>query len=107
MNKNYNIIHINSLTGIIVVLLLISGFICGFILLPVWVVKNIWNMLVGQMLNGPIIQYYQAALLWVLIALGLYMNNKNAIRIRRVKSDIDPSDKNNIEIIMKEDSDND
>lgn len=102
MNKNYNIIQINSLTGLLIVLLLISGFVCGFILLPVWTVKNIWNMFIAEMLRGPYIEYYQAGLLWTAIAIGLYMTNRNSIQIKAVKADENSINKENIEELLKE-----
>lgn len=107
MKKNYNIIQINSLTGLLFVLLIVAGFICSFILLPVWVVKSIWNMVVGEMLLGPKIQYYQAALLWIAMAIGLYLCNNKSIRIKVVKDDEEIIENNNVEFLMKEESEND
>lgn len=107
MKKNFNIIQINSLTGLLFVLLIVAGFVCSFILLPVWVVKSIWNMVVGEMLLGPVIQYYQAALLWLAIALALYIVNKPSIRIKVVKSEDEIIANKTVELLMKDESEND
>lgn len=87
MNKNFKIIQISGLSGILLVGIIFTGVFCGFILFPIWMVMMGWNAIVANTLIGPSINYLQAALLWTAIILSLYIILKNSISIRIQKGD--------------------
>ncbi|MCK7521100.1 MAG: NAD-dependent DNA ligase LigA [Ignavibacteriales bacterium] len=82
MNKNFKIIQIHGLSGLLMVALIATGLFCGFVIFPIWVIMNAWNAAVGDIFNGPKINYFQAVLLWSAIALSLYLILKNSISIK-------------------------
>jgi len=87
MNKNFKVIQISGLSGILLVGIVFTGLFCGFMLFPIWVVMMGWNAVVANTFHGPAINYIQAALLWTAIILSLYILLKNSISIRIQKED--------------------
>ncbi len=87
MNKNFKVFQIHGLTGLLFVCIIMACLICGFVLFPIWLIMTGWNGLVQEMQSGPIINYYQASLLWASIALCTYLFLKNSIKIKIYKSD--------------------
>ena len=43
MNKNFKVITINGIRGIIAVVFIIFGLIAGFIVSPGWLCMKLWN----------------------------------------------------------------
>jgi predicted membrane protein len=82
MNKNFKIIQISGLSGILLVGIIFTGLFCGFILFPIWVVMLGWNAVIPSTFQGPVINYLQASLLWMAIILTLYILLRNSISIR-------------------------
>ena len=97
MNKNFKIFQVHGLSGLLVFGFIMAGVFCGFVLFPVWVLMTGWNELVGNVFNGPVINYYQASLLWVFIALCFYLVLRNSISIKIHKTDhFDPEEINKV-----------
>jgi len=82
MNKNFKIIQINGLSGLLLLGMITTGVICGFVLFPVWVMMIGWNSIVNDILKGPSINYFQAFLLWLVVALLFYLILKNSVSIK-------------------------
>jgi len=82
MNKNFKVIQISGLSGILLVGIIFTGIFCGFMLFPIWVVMMGWNAVVTSTFSGPSINYLQAALLWTAIILTLYILLRNSISIK-------------------------
>lgn len=92
MNKNFKVIQIQGLSGLLIFGFVLTGIFCGFVIFPIWVIMNAWNAVIGDILKGPVINYFQAALLWLAAALSLYLTLKNSISIKIQKEEyVDPS----------------
>lgn len=82
MNKNFKVIQLNGLSGLLLLGVVIAGLVCGFVLFPIWMIAVGWNAVIAQSFNGPDINYIQAALLWSIIAISLLMGLKNSVSFR-------------------------
>ncbi len=82
MNKNFKVVQINGLSGILFLVLIVTGLFCGFVIFPIWVIMTVWNAVVADIFYGPVINYIQAAMLWILVALVLYLILKNSVSIK-------------------------
>lgn len=80
MNKNYRVITINGVRGIIVAIFIVLGLIAGFVISPGWVCMKIWNHAFQNSSGVAIMNIFQGIMLWVIIALSLYaLNNKKML----------------------------
>ena len=64
MKKNFKIIELSGLAGIIIILLVILAVVGSVVVLPVYGVKYIWNEFINAYFNLPAIRLAQASLLW-------------------------------------------
>ncbi len=87
MNKNFKVFQIHGLSGLLLLGFVAVGLFCGFVLFPIWMIMYFWNEFAGNVLNGPVINYYQAFLLWIFLALCSYLILKNSISIKIHKTD--------------------
>lgn len=99
MNKNFKVFQIHGLSG-----LLLLGFISmclffGFIVFPVWAVMTGWNQIVAHQFQGPIINYFQASLLWSIFIIFMYLTFRNSISIKVHTSNNEMNDKEIKEIM--------
>ncbi|HSA06715.1 MAG TPA: hypothetical protein P5556_06015 [Candidatus Gastranaerophilales bacterium] len=92
MNKNFKVFQLHGLSGLLLLGFTIAGLFCGFVLSPIWVIMIGWNELVSNIFNGPAINYYQASLLWIFLALCSYLILKNSISIKIHSADDADSD---------------
>ena len=80
MNKNFKVITINGIRGILVAIFIVLGLIAGFIISPGWVCMHIWNYIFEDSNTVALMNIYQGIMLWTIIALSLYaLNNKKAL----------------------------
>ncbi len=80
MNKNFRVITINGVRGIIVAVFIVFGLVSGFIVSPGWVCMSLWNVIFEQSNIVSKMNLFQGILLWLIIALSLYaLNNKRAL----------------------------
>lgn len=101
MNKNFKVFQIHGISGLLFVGIVLACLFCGFVLFPIWVIMTGWNETIGGIYSGPVINYYQASLLWIFIAICFYLFLKNSIKIKIYKSD-DIDDEEVTNIIEKE-----
>ncbi len=101
MNKNLKIFQLHGLSGLLLLGFIIVGLFCGFILFPVWVIMIGWNEIAANIFSGPVINYYQASLLWIFLALCSYLILRNSISIKICKTD-DTDDEEEINKILQE-----
>jgi len=76
MKKNLRIVQINGLRGLLLTLFIISCLIAGFIAFPSLLTMNVWNYLAAKSSSCPFINFYQGALLWVIIAFSIFVFSK-------------------------------
>lgn len=80
MNKNYRVITINGVRGVITAIFIVCGLIAGFIISPGWVCMKLWNCIFDSSSSVPMMNLIQGVMLWAIIALSLYaLNNKRAL----------------------------
>ncbi len=80
MNKNFRVITINGVRGIIVAIFIVFGLVSGFIVSPGWVCMSLWNVIFDQSNIVSTMNLFQGILLWAIIALSLYaLNNRRAL----------------------------
>ncbi len=82
MNKNFKVFQIHGLSG-----LLLLGFISmclffGFAVFPIWAILTGWNEIISNMFKFPMINYFQASLLWSIFIISMYLFFKNSISIK-------------------------
>jgi len=87
MNKNFKVIQIHGLSGLLLLGFIVVGLFCGFILFPIWIIMIGWNEVSVSMFSGPVINYYQASLLWLFLALSSYLILRNSISVKIQKPD--------------------
>lgn len=100
MNKNFKIVQLHGLSGLLLLGFIMAGLICGFVLFPIWIIMFGWNEISGSVFNGPIITYYQASLLWIFLALCAYLILRNSISVKIQKTE--DVDEEEIEKIIEE-----
>ncbi len=100
MNKNFKVVQIQGLSGLLLLGFVVVGIICGFVLFPIWIIMVGWNELSVSVFSGPAINYYQASLLWIFLVLSAYLLLRNSISVKVEKPDsVDDSE---IEKIINE-----
>ncbi len=77
MRKNARIIQISGLRGLIFTLFVIICLIMGFVGFPGLVAMCIWNMVSNAVEVIPQINVFQGVLLWVIVALSIYVFNRD------------------------------
>ncbi len=80
MNKNFKVITINGIRGVLAAIFIVLGLIAGFIISPGWVCMHLWNHIFEDSNTVALMNIYQGIMLWAIIALSLYaLNNKKAL----------------------------
>ena len=78
--KNFKVITINGVRGLIVAIFVVMGLIAGFVISPGWVCMKIWNSIFEYSNNVAQMHLLQGIMLWLIIALSLYaLNNKRSL----------------------------
>lgn len=86
MKKNFKIIQLNGLTGIITALLILVTIVSCVTVLPVYVIKFLWNNLLANEYGIQTIRLSQAALLWGAGLALIYAQIKKRIRLQFMHS---------------------
>lgn len=82
MNKNFKIIQISGISGLLIIGFVLFCLFCGLIGFPVWFLANSWNYVVAGMLGGPTMNILQGSLLWGIVCLSMYICAKDTFSIR-------------------------
>lgn len=64
MKKNFKVIQLNGLAGLIIILLVVIAAVGSVVVLPVYGIKYFWNEFINTYFNLPTIRLAQASLLW-------------------------------------------
>lgn len=96
MKKNFKIIHINGISGLIAVFFIAVCLFCGFVIFPILGLKAAWNHGLSPYSKIPTIGLFQSFLLWAFITLNLVAFFKNKVSIKISNEDVlkDPELKN-------------
>lgn len=77
MNRNYRVITIHGVRGVLAIIFVVLGLIAGFIISPAWVCMKFWNKYIAESGIVSSMNLFQGILLWAIIALSLYALNNN------------------------------
>ena len=73
MKKTSKIIEISGISGLIMLLFSIVCLFVGFVLFPGYLAMSLWNKASSGILGFPVLNIFQGVLLWVIVALGIYL----------------------------------
>ena len=73
MKKTSKIIEISGISGLIMLLFSIVCLFVGFVLFPGYLAMTLWNKASSGILGFPVLNIFQGVLLWVIVALGIYL----------------------------------
>jgi hypothetical protein len=76
MKKNFKIVQINGLRGLLLTFFIFSCFIAGFIAFPAFLTMNTWNFFAFKIGSVPSITFYEGLLLWAIIVFSIFVFNK-------------------------------
>lgn len=80
MNRNFRVITINGIRGILAAIFVILGLIAGFVISPGWVCMHVWNYFMVESGRYITMNLLQGIMLWSIIALSLYaINNRRPL----------------------------
>ena len=78
--KNFKVITINGVRGLIVAIFVVIGLIAGFVISPGWVCMKVWNYVFEYSTTVSQMHLLQGVMLWLIIALSLYaLNNRRSL----------------------------
>lgn len=104
MNKNFKIVQVHGLSGLLIIGFIAIGLFAGFIIFPIWAVMHLWNYIVAKTILEPQINYYQSTLLWSAVILIAYVYFRKNVSIKIQKEDkADYSELNEVISDLKED----
>ena len=81
MKRNYNIIKISGLKGVIFAIFIVGCLIAGFLTFPGWVCMHIWNFVAGLFSEMPEMNLLHGCIMWCIIALSVYALNQGNFSI--------------------------
>lgn len=79
MKKNFNVIQIKGIRGLIIAGFVVTCLAAGFIVFPGWVGMHIWNFFVSSSLAVPTIGLIQGVLLWGIITTLYFLFRKEKV----------------------------
>ena len=93
MKKRARVIQISGLRGILLVIFIGTCLCAGFVAFPSICAMHIWNY-VANFISIPLINIYQGAMLWAIIAIsGFIINDKEKLLVEFSASDNELSEK--------------
>lgn len=101
MNKNFKVLQIQGLSGLIFFGFVLTCLFCGFVMFPVCAVMMGWNQLIVNYFKLPPINYFQASLLWSMVVILFYISLRNSVFIKIHSSEEELTD-SEIHQIMNE-----
>lgn len=79
MKKNFNVIQVKGIRGILILGMIACCLFAGFIVFPGWVAMNLWNLLAKQLIQMPLIGLIQGTLLWGIIIASYFTFRKERL----------------------------
>ena len=79
MKKNFNVIQIKGVRGIVLAVFIVTCLAAGFIVFPGWLSMHVWNIISSYTLNVPTIGLFQGVLLWGIIAASYFIFRKEKV----------------------------
>lgn len=79
MKKNFNIIQIKGVRGIILAIFVVTCLFAGFVVFPGWLCMIIWNAVASYIANFPLLGLFQGVLLWGIVAASYFIFRKERV----------------------------
>lgn len=79
MKKNFNVIQINGVRGLIMAGFIVTCLAAGFIGFPGWICMHIWNFAASYTMQVPTIGILQGMLLWGIIVAAYFTFRKEKL----------------------------
>ena len=79
MKKNFNVIQIKGIRGLIIAGLVVTCLAAGFIVFPGWVAMQLWNLFSTKTLLIPTIGLFQGVLLWGIVTAAYFTFRKDKV----------------------------
>lgn len=74
MRKHSRVIEISGISGLLLLLFSAVCLFVGFVIFPGYLAMNLWNMAGAEISGFPQINLYQGVLLWIIIALAIFIS---------------------------------
>lgn len=104
--KGFKVVQISGLKGLFLICFVLFCLFCGFIIFPVWLIMQVWNYGLTELVSLPQINAIQGSLMWSIICVMAFMSCKNSFSIHACSEDIVTKDLE-IKNIVKEQIAND
>ena len=79
MKKNFNVIQVKGIRGILILGMIACCLFAGFIVFPGWVAMNLWNLFAKHLIQIPLIGLIQGTLLWGIIIASYFTFRKEKL----------------------------
>ncbi len=79
MKRNFNVIQIKGIKGIIMACFITSCILSGFVVFPGWLNMQVWNIIATDVSNMPTIGLFQGILLWGILAASYFIFRKEKV----------------------------
>jgi len=79
MKRNFRVIQINGIRGVLLALFAITCLIAGFVAFPTFLTMHAWNYLSATTGSFPLIGFGEAVLLWAIIIFSVFIFNKKKL----------------------------
>ena len=79
MKKNFNVIQVKGIRGLIILAMVGCCLFAGFIVFPGWVAMNLWNVISRYIIQIPLIGLLQGILLWGIIIASYFTFRKERL----------------------------
>lgn len=76
MKKNFKVIQINGIRGLLVAFFTLSCLAAGFVVFPAFLAMTIWNYFASSFNSPIILNFAEGLMLWAIIAFSIYIFNK-------------------------------
>ena len=86
MKNKCTVIQIDGFRGLLIFGFIIMCAIAGFIIFPAWCCQHAWNFIAGYVMDMPLMELKHGVLLWIIIALILYVTLFSKFKIALVSS---------------------
>ena len=79
MKKNFNVIQIKGIRGLMLAGLVVCCLFAGFVVFPGWVVMHLWNYISSYFMQMPNIYLAQGVLLWAIVVVAYFTFRKEKV----------------------------
>jgi len=84
MKKNFKVVQLNGITGLILAITLVVLVLSAILSLPIYGIKFLWNEFLNGYFDVQTIRLSQASLLWFAIVAVIYGQMRKKIRFKFV-----------------------